>query len=175
VVIFYFLRLNQVCHAPLAASGLNLCALAGNASGFLIYFRRFKGSDARTRISMSLGPPNFPLVIAMARPSKASKARKRKRLRIMPLFGLVWLSERHYFRHCFSAVSVTKRFSAFRPVFLGFHGNGSVGPVLMELNSCHVFTFRRYSGFSPTFRVSFNRIHSHNFGLVWFGLVWLIV
>jgi hypothetical protein len=54
---------------------------------------RLKGSEARTRISISDGPPNTPLVTAMASPSNASKARERERLRIMfsfVWFGLVW-------------------------------------------------------------------------------------
>jgi hypothetical protein len=59
---------------------LKICTAVGNASGFVIYFWRFKGSLARTRVSMSLGPPKAPLVTAMARARQSTRARARNRL-----------------------------------------------------------------------------------------------
>jgi len=61
---------SQSMHRPCSSNRFD-------GSIFMFQFSRFTGSLARILISRSLGPPKHPLVMAMAKPSKASQARQR--------------------------------------------------------------------------------------------------
>ncbi len=76
-IFFLLFKVGTCWQSP--PSIVSLLTLASNASGFVIYFWRLKGSLARILISRSDGPPNAPLVTAMAMPSKATRARARKK------------------------------------------------------------------------------------------------
>ena len=106
---------------------------------------RFKGSEALTRISRSLGPPNAPLVTAMAKPNKATRARARKKSRIMPP-PFPWL--RVYALRVLIALSIQRGLRAMRSDFL-------------------LAFFQRVQ-----FPLS---VSPYSLSCSWFGLVWLFV
>ena len=82
----------------------------------LVQFSRFNGSLARILISRSDGPPSAPLVTAMAKPSKASKARARKRSRMLTPPPFPWL--RVYALRVLIALSIQRGLRAMRSGFL---------------------------------------------------------
>ena len=99
VVCFLFFKVGLPCTA--GRVGVKILTLASNASGFLNYFQRVKGSEARWNSSRSLGPPNAPPVTAIAMPNKASKERERNRSRkvMRPPFHLQWQFQIGFFQY----------------------------------------------------------------------------